>query len=435
VRLLLVAYYFPPLGLSGVLRPLKFTKYLTRLGWDIEVITSSPIRYYARDESLLRELPRQVSVARTRSLDFFHIGRGGKAAEPAALPGSGARWLSRLVFLPDTKIGWYPFAVSHGGGIAREERPDVVMATAPPFTAFLVGHRLAKRLRVPLVLDYRDSWLMDPQSPPPTAIHRWLAARLEAMVVDASSAVIAVNKRIEEELAARYPAARGRITTIHNGFDPEDLSGLPPVASVFRQPRGLRIIYMGTLSRDVNRPNAFFEALSLVKRDAGEGLGPLEVVFMGAADGPSLMRARELGIADLVGFVPYRPHKEALAALATADAALLLVDPHTFADRHVPGKLFEYLGAGKPVIALAPGDSEAARLVREARAGIVLPPQDPKSIARGLLEWIRMRERGADLPRPDAASLAPYDRREQAALLDRILRGLALAPGRGRSTH
>jgi glycosyltransferase involved in cell wall biosynthesis len=429
MRLLLLAYYFPPLGLSGVLRPLKFTKYLGRLGWDIDVLTSSPARYYAHDESLLRELPASVRIERTRSLDFFHLGKGRKAAE---LPGPGARRLSRLVFLPDTKIGWYPFAVSRGVEIARKARPDVVMATAPPFTSFLAGHRLAREFRIPLVLDYRDSWLMDPQSPPPTRVHRRIASRLEAKVVGASAAIIVVNGMIGEELTTRYPAAREKITTIYNGFDPEDLAALPHISSSFRRPRGLRLLYMGTLSRDVNRPDALFEGLSLVKRESGNVLGPLEVVFMGTADEESVRCARRCGIGELIRFVPYTPHREALAALATADAALLIVDAHEFADRHVPGKIFEYLGAGKPVIALAPAASEAARIVREAHAGVVLPPDDPRTIARGLLEWIRLRERGTDLPRPDTASLLVYNRKEQAAALDRIMRGL-LSPAAARA--
>jgi glycosyltransferase involved in cell wall biosynthesis len=91
------------------------------------------------------------------------------------------------------------------------------------------------RLRVPLVLDHRDSWIMDPQSPPSTALHRWLAARLEARIIESSAAVVGVNKRIARELAVRYPAARQKITTIYNGFDPEDFTALPPVASAFRR--------------------------------------------------------------------------------------------------------------------------------------------------------------------------------------------------------
>lgn len=424
MRLLLVSYYFPPLGLSGVLRPLKFTKYLSRLGWDVRVLTSYPARYYAFDRSLLGELPAAVRIQRTPSLDVFHLGRGPVPTDTTALPGFRTRWLSRMIFLPDSKIGWYPYAASGGKKSALHERPDVIVATAPPFTAFLVGRRLALSLRVPLVLDYRDSWLMDPHNLPPTPLHRWIASLLESKAVKAASAIITVNERLTGEIAERYPEARERVTTIYNGFDPEDFTELPRVSSPFRRSAGLQILYMGTLSRDANRPRVFFEALSLLMDEVRATPPPLEIVFMGVTDEPSKSLASELGIGDLVRFVPYAPHREALACLSMADALLLIVDPHAFADRIVTGKLFEYLGAGKPVIALAPADSEAARIVRATGAGIVLPPDDPHAVLGGIRQWMREREGGRDLPRARAGSLSLYDRREQAAVLDRILRKL-----------
>jgi glycosyltransferase involved in cell wall biosynthesis len=198
------------------------------------------------------------------------------------------------------------------------------------------------------------------------------------------------------------------------------------VSSPFTRPGDarLRIFYLGTLYQDVNRPEYLFEALRSLKAMYGSVELPLELVFMGMVDGRYVALSRELGLNDVVRFVHYRPHRESIACLETADAALILVDPHPNADRHVPGKLFEYLGARKPVLALAPPDSEAARLIVENHAGVVLAPDDPSSISKVLKKWIDLKLAGKDLPAISDSSLAPYSRKNQAESLDTILRGL-----------
>jgi len=426
---LIVSYYFPPMGLSGVLRPAKFVKYLVRLGWDIEVLTSSPRSYYAFDDSLMGEIPDAVHVIRAASLDLHHLVRhSGRVT--SALPGAAGRNLSRFVLFPDSKIGWYPFAVAKSRRQVEARKPDAVLATGPPWTSFLVGRAVAKRMSAPLVLDYRDSWLMDPQSPVPTGLHRWAAARLESHVVGTCSAVIAVNETVRAEILSRYPHMAGKVHTIFNGFDPEDHDHLPGVESVFKSPPGkrLRLLYMGTLYQDVNRPHALLEALKLLRGEypGGKYLGgvPVEAVFMGMTDPKYTALAGEMGIGDLVRFVPYMPHREALASLAAADAAVLFVDPHPHADRHVPGKLFEYLGARLPILAVAPAAAEAAQIVEENAAGAVVPPDDPGAIAGTLAAWIDMRLAGRPLPAIAGSALSPFDRRKQAETLHGVLKDL-----------
>ncbi len=431
MNLLFVAYYFPPLGLSGVLRPLKFVKYLAARGWNITVLTASQRSYYAFDPSLTQEIPGSVIVERTPSIDLHLLPGHGGGEAVTRLPGSLGRKMSRLALVPDSKIGWYPFAVGAGLRRSRQTGPDVVMATGPPWTSFLVGRRIAGSLNLPLVLDYRDSWLMDVQSPLPTGFHRRAAGRLESGVVGRSSGVITVNETVRDELRQRYPSHENEILTIYNGFDPEDFERLPAVESPFSRENTLGLIYLGTLYQDVNVPVALFRALARLRRkgviapeaDAGDepSRPPLEVVFVGVVDPRFVDLSRELGISDLVGFHPYRPHREALAALPFADAALLLVDPHEHADRHVPGKLYEYLGARLPVVALAPAGSEAARIVGSNGAGIILPPDDVEEIGRGLERLLRSKEVGEALPRISASALCPFDRRLQAEVLHEVL--------------
>jgi glycosyltransferase involved in cell wall biosynthesis len=237
-----------------------------------------------------------------------------------------------------------------------------------------------------------------------------------------------VNESVRDELRARYPGREREIVTIYNGFDPEDLASLPRVESPFTRRGALRLVYLGTLYQDVNVPVNLFHALARLRsartgdQNAPETYAlPLEIVLVGMVDPRFVDMVEELDIADLVRFVPYMPHREALATLSMADAAVLLVDPHRHADRHVPGKLYEYLGSRIPVVALAPTGSEAARIVTENRAGVVLPPDDVHRISLGLDELMRSKESGEALPRISGDALAPFDRRNQADMLHSIL--------------
>ena len=184
-NVLYIAYYFPPLGLSGVQRTLKFVKYLPSYGWKPTVLTVGPTGYYAFDESLLREIEEaQVDVIRTGSLD---INRMMKGKRPVRMPSEGLRkilqFFGDLFLIPDSKIGWKRKAVKAASELLRTKHFDAIVATAPPQTDFLIGYILKKRFKVPLVLDYRDAWLEYPFKYFPTPLHRILHRRMERRVV------------------------------------------------------------------------------------------------------------------------------------------------------------------------------------------------------------------------------------------------------------
>jgi len=179
-RVLLIAYYFPPLGLSGVQRVTKFAKFLPDFGWDVSVLTVKPRSYFAYDESLLTDLDRdEITVHRTASLDptrFFGSRRIGMPPEGRRRLVSG---ISQTLFQPDNKIGWFPFAVREGKRLLHEHTHHVILASAPPYTAHLIGSKLSRETGLPLVLDYRDDWVDNPRHTYPTKWHRNKAVKQE----------------------------------------------------------------------------------------------------------------------------------------------------------------------------------------------------------------------------------------------------------------
>ena len=160
-RVLLIAYYFPPLGLSGVQRTAKFAKFLGRYGWKPTVLTVEPAGYYAFDESLLREVEEAgVEIVRTTSLDANRLfKKKGVVRLPSEFIRKAAGFIGDLLFIPDTKIGWKRRALKAALELTARTRFDAILATAPPQTDFLIGMELKRRTGIPLLVDYRDAWM------------------------------------------------------------------------------------------------------------------------------------------------------------------------------------------------------------------------------------------------------------------------------------
>ena len=228
-RLLVIAYYFPPMGMSGVQRVTKLVKYLPEFGWQPTVLTVEPGGYFAFDPSLEREVEAAgIEVIRTKSIDPTRLFKRG-AAVPIRRESTRRNWSewSQWVFVPDNKIGWLPFAV-HAAKRAASRKPfDAVLSSAPPYTGHLVGQRVSKALGIPLISDFRDDWVGNPRHVYPTIVHRRWHERLERGVLEHSVFSTTINAIIQERLQRASPASEIRV--LEQGFDPADV-----FAGVFR---------------------------------------------------------------------------------------------------------------------------------------------------------------------------------------------------------
>ena len=175
-KVLVIAYYFPPMGLSGVQRTLKFVKYLPDHGWEPTVLTVTPTAYYALDYGMLRELiESNIRTIRTNSLDPTRLFESGK---PVKMPHEKLRTflsgISQAIFVPDNKVGWKHDAIRAGRKLLQEEEFNVIFSTAPPYTCHLIGTALSKEFKIPLVIDYRDAWVDNPLHLYITPFHRMM---------------------------------------------------------------------------------------------------------------------------------------------------------------------------------------------------------------------------------------------------------------------
>jgi glycosyltransferase involved in cell wall biosynthesis len=415
-NVLVLAYYFPPLGLSGVQRIAKFVKYLPDNGWSPTVLTAEPGGYFAFDEDLLQEVSsRHIPVHSTGSLDPTRVFGKSKSVK---LPSEGRRQLlstlSQWVFLPDNKVGWMPFAYRQAAKLLRGGGFDAILSTAPPYSSHLVAARLARKFRLPLVLDYRDDWLGNPRHVYPTGLHRSAHAALERRAGGQADAIVTINPIIAEAIYERLGVP---VTVIPQGFDPEDY---PEAASDEgrRHSDVLRFIYTGVFY-DRQTPEPFLRGLAELIRQHPDVAGRIRATFVGLFPDACRPLLSELALDDVVELVPYEKHRSAMAKVSSADVAWLIIGEGPGQQGISTGKLYAYAGAAIPILGLVPRG--AAREMLEAYgASWVAHPDQPKAIYQTLQRIFRDWEAGL-LPQPDPTFLAGYDRRALAGKLAGVL--------------
>lgn len=319
MRILFIAYYFPPLGGVGVIRVSKFIKYLKRKGYEISVITIRDIPYYLYDKDLLKEI-EGINIYQTESLDFarllYHLGIRKKFSYAGT---SYSHFLNKLLF-PDAKIGFLPFAYSLSKKIIEKEKPSYIFATAPPYTSLLIGLLLKKSFSLPLISDFRDPYPTG--IIPPPFYFRKILNSLRDKIVRNSDIVLSCHYENLKYLG-------NRAIWLPNGYDPEDfiLKGWNfPTRS---------ILYAGNL--DKNSQEIF-----LLAEDLKES-SDLKIYLVGNID--SSLKKEIINYSNVV-YLGTFPHKEVCSLMKGADYLLYLSKPNQI----VGLKLFEYIGAQKPII-------------------------------------------------------------------------------------
>lgn len=393
-KVLVIAYYFPPLGGSGVQRIFKFVKYLPQFGWQPTVLTIGPTAYFAKDESLLKEIEHlNINIVRTNSLDPNAVVH--KRKEIVKMPKEGARkifsFISDLFFIPDNKIGWKRKAVKVASELMKKEKFDVIFATAPPATDFLIGKTLKKKFKVPLVIDYRDSWLNFPFKFFPTPLHRYIHYRLERSVVRASDMIVTTSRKTKEELLLRYKFLTHKdISIISHGFDPEDFE--IPSVDILPRTEKMRITYSGMFYAKIT-PVYFLQALAVAFKLYPQLRGKIEACFVGLFRTEYINLVNQLGLQNSVNILGYLEHKQAVKYLLASDVLWVMMQD----DIMTPGKIFEYIGSGKKILGCVP-QGYISSIIEEA-GGVCVEPTNVNHIADTIVtlyeEYEEKKLRGA----------------------------------------
>jgi len=417
-NVLIIAYYFPPMGLGGVQRTLKFAKYLPTFGWRPIVLTVGPTGYYAFDESLLKEVEESgIEVVRTGSFDPNRIFKNkGRVRQPREIFRKFLQFLGDCLFIPDTKIGWKRKAVKAASEILKTRKIDAILATAPPQTDFLIGLALKRKFKIPLVLDYRDAWLEYPFKYFPTPLHRWLHRRLERKVVRGCDRIVVTHRRVKESLVKRHPFLRYLdVTIVAQGFDPADLD-IPMVEQTGPRHK-LRITHAGTFYGGRN-PESLFRALHSLFKASPELRGRVELNFVGNTRKEDQTLVSKLGLQNDVNFLGYLDHRVCIKHLIEADVLWFVLDN----DYQSPGKLYEYFAIRKPILASVV-DGYTKQLLGESGVAQCVPLSDIPAHEKALREFLRMFDR-KQLPSPSNEFIKRFDRQSLTGELAKLLETL-----------
>jgi glycosyltransferase involved in cell wall biosynthesis len=415
-KLLMLINFFPPAGGGGVYRPLSFVKYLSRMGWDITVVTPKPGEFWISDPSLEQQIPEGVRVERTGSLSAGRILGKLRGRRPAGRAGSRSsggfgmlRRIGEIFLLPDTYIGWRPFAVRRALQLCREESFDAIYSTSPPDSTQLAALKVVAGTGIPWLADFRDPWISLYLRDPVSEAHRRVLEGMERKVALEADTAVVTTKWHKEMLTGIAPSCN--VVRIPNGFDEEDFS-----SETEGPPDGpLRIAHFGMLTLG-RRSRVFLEGLSRFLCSVPEARGNIEVVFTGARESANEDLGGLDGIEGAVTFEDNIPHRECICLERRSHVLLLIKHDDERYNGLVPGKLYEYIGARRPILALVP-PGESADIVTGLRRGEVAGPGDPGEVAAALeriyLKYVDGTLDGAyDLsPRPE------YSRRAAAESL------------------
>jgi len=397
VHVLVIAYAYPPCGGAGVQRTAKTVKYLARADWDVSVLTVDPSAHGVHDPS--HDSDVDVHVVRTRFFDpIAQVTRGSDTEGVASATQSPSKQRGPLralakrawnvvddyLLIPDRFILWYPAAVRAAMRMCKDKPFDVIYATGDPYSTYLIAMRIAHRLGVSFVIDMRDPWTLVPyrsETRPPTrsAIERWLEAR----VLRSCAACIFANRSIDT-YAAAYPDLRDKFAYVPNGYDPTDFEGVEP-----RRFDRFTFVHNGSFLSGYRTADTLFHGVAALLRDDPARRSRLKIVMVGKIGDERALSA-QLGLEDVVSHVGYLPHRESLSYVAGADALLLVGGARLWEET---GKVFEYLAAARPILAVVEPDGAAAELLRRSgTARIVTRDSVPETVAalRDLMDSARV---------------------------------------------
>jgi hypothetical protein len=421
LKILVVSFRFPPFNSAGAVYVGKTVKYLVAVGHEIRVVT-------ARDQQLPTTLPMGVDPHVVISTGWFNP---MSVAEPAAggrerIAASGfsaGRKHDRLVhrvgrfyrsiMIPDKEIGWGVPAYRAGWRVTREWRPDVIYASAPPYTSLLVAKALSRRSGIPWVAGMGDLWSDNPYRS--IRLARFDRA-LESRVLNSAAAVVVTTDESAELMRGRY---RKPTVTVMSGYDSDDVRERTRESN----PEVLQIVHTGVLYHDRRDPTALFHAMQALRKE-----GRTVVADFYGRDSVLVARAAErVGVEDLVSARGPVAYGDSLQAQRNADL-LLILQWNNIADRGIcPAKIFEYAAARRPVLSIGPDDGVVARLLSTFGMGIVL--QRPDDIAGELRRLLDIK---AEVGRvPDVAPRPPDELacERQVEKLSHLLTGVVQSRG------
>lgn len=426
-RVLIITYYWPPSGGSGVQRWVKFSKYLPSQGWRPVIYTPENPDMPSIDQSLYSDIPGEAEIIKRPITEIYSIYRrisGNKGGGEVNPINSQKKTLKQKLmlairgnlFIPDPRISWLRPSVRFLKKYLREHPVDVIVSTGPPHSMHLIAREVSKATGIPWVADFRDPWTRMFYFKH-LALSDWARKKhekLEKMVLDDASAVVAVSPLVQEEFKTM---TGNRIELVTNGYDPEDFGQVV-------EPDGhFNIVHTGLFASDGN-PETLWKVLSDLCREDARFADQLRIRLVGKNDTMILDSIHTAGLERNLVDLGYRDHTVAVREQMGSTMLILPLRKEPEYRATLPGKLFEYLGSQRPVLGIGQTDGAMARILADTGAGETFEWDDEAGIRTYVLKRWEKFLAGDDDSVPDN-NIEQYSRkataRKMAALLESLI--------------
>jgi len=395
-KVLIITYYWPPSGGSGVQRWLKFVKYLVRAGWEPYVFTPENPSFTIEDKSLQKDVPDSVEVIRFPIWEpyqlFFKLSSlaGNKTPQQADFISAGKKnffqkvssWIRGNFFIPDARVFWVKPSVEYLADFTVRNNIERIITTGPPHSIHLIGLRL-KQLNPALkwIADFRDPWsewdLLDTLSL--TSLARKRHISLERKVITTADRVITIapyHVNRLEELSGR------KVDLITNGFDADDFLQVVHVKT-----EKFTIRHIGIVD-ELRDPRPVMLAIRELCDSDSDFATHIQIEFIGKVNSSFQNFVNEdTQLSSITKFKDHIPHEQLLKLYSATDLQLLVLAHTAIAPGNLPGKFFEYLASGNPILAIGTEEGDAAHILRESKAGVIKERDDMVGIKEELLKY------------------------------------------------
>jgi glycosyltransferase involved in cell wall biosynthesis len=404
-KVLIITYYWPPSGGAGVQRWLKFVKYLREFGVEPIVLTvdNDYASYPITDSSLFEEIPEGIKVFYTKSKEPFSIYKSLSGKKD--IPHSGfaneikvsllqkiMRFIRGNLFIPDARKGWNKFAYKKAKQLILEHNITTIITTSPPHSTQLIGSKLKDDLKIKWVADLRDPWtdIYYYKQLYHTAFAKKIDSSYEKKVLTQADKIIVVSKIIKDQFLNKIPDIDNtKFSVIPNGFDELDFDDLGKY-----EKSNFMITYTGTISNEYHI-ESFLNAIKRLTKEINEN--QIILRFVGVVSDNYKNFIHDIGLSEITEYKGYVEHKKSVEYLQQSTVLFLAIPDVKNNGGILTGKLFEYLGAKKPIIGIGPVNGEAAMIIKECGAGKMFDYNDENNIYAYLLNLFQKWNSGENI--------------------------------------
>ncbi|MBQ6879977.1 MAG: glycosyltransferase family 4 protein [Bacteroidales bacterium] len=394
-RVLIISYYWPPTGGSGVQRWVKFSRYLPAEGWQPVIYTPENPEQLAVDETLEAEIPAEAEIIKTHITEPYELykkflRKSGHSKEAVEVNPVNARnksfaqkaamWVRGNFFRPDPRCMWIRPSVRYLKKYLEEHPVDLIVSTGPPQSMHLIGLRLAEETGLPWIADFRDPWtriFYFKHLSMTKATERW-HHRMEKKVLDKASAVVAVSPLVQQEFQSMTETP---VELITNGFDECDFPDTACTEAAGGPDRDFVITHTGLFAADGN-PTTLWQVLGERCAADGQFRKHLKIKLIGKTDEQIKAAIAEAGLKDNMIDMGYQPHARAVEEQRKASLLILPLRKEPEYKAVLPGKLFEYLASLRPVLGIGQPDGAMSMILGSTKTGVVYDWDDKASVSR-----------------------------------------------------